>query len=160
MRFIDAEVHRRRLYYIVTNRAGTPNLEVLIKTSTMEETRPTRPEVGQEGTRSESQEIVFQSFRRDLKVARPQKSHKASRSRAISLPRVRHRLSSRVRWMSSSDPLEQIVQPGGAGPFFEGHRQSSAQSREKLKNRGRFCLQDGFHHVLPVRSNTATEIVD
>jgi hypothetical protein len=36
-------------------------------------------------------------------------------------------------------------QPGGPGPFFEGHRQSSAQAGEELKNRRCFRLEDGFH---------------
>jgi len=41
--------------------------------------------------------------------------------------------------------LEQIVQPCGPGPLFEGHRQGSTQAAQELENGGRFCFQNGFH---------------
>src|SRR6267154_2329452 len=44
--------------------------------------------------------------------------------------------------------LEQIVEPGRPGAFFEGHRQSSTQSRQELQNGGGFGLQDGLHDYL------------
>jgi hypothetical protein len=44
--------------------------------------------------------------------------------------------------------LEQVVQPSSPGAFFEGHEQAAAQSRQELKDGGRFGFQDGFHHYL------------
>src|SRR5260370_41465101 len=44
--------------------------------------------------------------------------------------------------------LEQIVEPGRPGAFFEGHGQSSTQSRQELQNGGGFGFQDGFHDYL------------
>src|SRR2546428_12402977 len=44
--------------------------------------------------------------------------------------------------------LEQIVEPGRPGAFFEGHRQSSTQSRQELQNGGGFGFQHGLHDYL------------
>jgi len=44
--------------------------------------------------------------------------------------------------------LEQIVQPGGAGAFFEAHMQAAAQTVDKLENGCRFRFEDGLHHQL------------
>src|SRR6266702_7656718 len=44
--------------------------------------------------------------------------------------------------------LEQIVEPGRPGAFFEGHGQSSTQSRQGLQNGGGFGFQDRFHDYL------------
>src|SRR5437773_8863859 len=44
--------------------------------------------------------------------------------------------------------LEQIVEPGRPGAFFEGHRQSAAQSCKELQNGCGFGFQDGFHDYL------------
>jgi len=41
--------------------------------------------------------------------------------------------------------LEQIVEPGGRGAFFEGHEQAAAQSSEELQKRRGFGFQDGLH---------------
>ena len=42
--------------------------------------------------------------------------------------------------------LKQVVQPGGAGSFFKGHMQASAQSVDKLENGGGFRFEDRLHH--------------
>src|SRR6266481_339990 len=47
--------------------------------------------------------------------------------------------------------LEQIVEPGRPGAFFEGHGQSSTQSRQELQNGCGFGFQDGFHDYLALR---------
>jgi len=60
------------------------------------------------------------------------------------LPRVTHQHLRDMRF-------EQIVQPGGAGSFFQGHLQTTAHSVEKLQNRCRFGFEDGFHHQLASR---------
>src|SRR5437016_1419060 len=44
--------------------------------------------------------------------------------------------------------FEQIVEPRRPGAFFEGHRQSSTQSRQELQNGCGFGFQDGFHDYL------------
>src|SRR5260370_32759444 len=44
--------------------------------------------------------------------------------------------------------LEQVVQPGRAGAFFEGHMQAATQAVDKLQNGSRFRLEDGLHHQL------------
>src|SRR5438874_9212135 len=44
--------------------------------------------------------------------------------------------------------LEQIVEPGRPGAFFEGHGQSSTQSCKELQNGSGFGFQDGFHDYL------------
>ena len=40
--------------------------------------------------------------------------------------------------------LEQIVQPGGAGAFFESHMQTAAQTVDKLQNGCRFGFEEGI----------------
>ena len=45
--------------------------------------------------------------------------------------------------------LEQGVQPGRAGAFFEGYVQG-AQTVNKLQYGFRFCFKDGFHHQLAI----------
>ncbi len=47
--------------------------------------------------------------------------------------------------------LEQIVQPGRASPFFQGHVQTAAQTVNKLEDGARFRFQDSFHHQLTGR---------
>src|SRR5579872_2443479 len=47
--------------------------------------------------------------------------------------------------------LQQIVEPGGTGAFFEGHQQAALQPGKELQNGGRPGLQDGFHHQLAGR---------
>src|ERR1700737_350068 len=47
--------------------------------------------------------------------------------------------------------LEQIVEPSRPGAFFEGHGQSSTQSRQELQNGCGFGFQDGFHDYLALR---------
>jgi len=44
--------------------------------------------------------------------------------------------------------LEQGVQPGRAGSFFEGHLQAPAQTMDKLQKGFRFRFENGFHHQL------------
>ena len=44
--------------------------------------------------------------------------------------------------------LEQVVQPGRAGAFFEGHMQTAAQTVDKLQKGCRFRFEDGLHHQL------------
>jgi hypothetical protein len=44
--------------------------------------------------------------------------------------------------------LEQVVQPGGPGSFFQGDQQVSAQPVDKLQNGGGLGFQNGFHHHL------------
>ena len=44
--------------------------------------------------------------------------------------------------------LEQVVQPGGAGSFFKGYGQVSAQPVDKLQNRCRFRFEDRLHYQL------------
>src|SRR5437879_12932340 len=44
--------------------------------------------------------------------------------------------------------LEQIVEPGRPGAFFEGHGQNSTQSCKELQNGCGFGFQDGFHDYL------------
>jgi hypothetical protein len=45
--------------------------------------------------------------------------------------------------------LEQIVQPGGPGPFFKGDMQFAPQTVEKLQKAAGFGFDNGFHHQLP-----------
>src|SRR6266851_5161381 len=44
--------------------------------------------------------------------------------------------------------LEQVVQPGRAGAFFEGHMQAATQAVDNLQKGSRFRLEDGLHHQL------------
>src|SRR5258707_15048814 len=45
--------------------------------------------------------------------------------------------------------LQQVIQPGRPGSFFEGDMQISTQTVDELQNRARFRLDDTFHHGLP-----------
>jgi hypothetical protein len=44
--------------------------------------------------------------------------------------------------------LEQVVQPGRAGSFFEGEMRAAAQPVNKLEDGCRFGFEDGLHHQL------------
>ena len=47
----------------------------------------------------------------------------------------RQRIPARIADQHSRDMgLEQVVQPGRTGPFFEGHIQTAAQTVDKLQN--------------------------
>jgi hypothetical protein len=47
--------------------------------------------------------------------------------------------------------LEQVVQPGRAGPFFQAHLHASSQSLNELQDGRRFRLQDALHQQMPTR---------
>ena len=57
-----------------------------------------------------------------------------------------------LAWIAHQDlgnlRLEQIIEPGCPGAFFEGYEQAAAQSRQKLQKGRGFCFQDGFHDDL------------
>jgi hypothetical protein len=57
------------------------------------------------------------------------------------LPRIAHHQFRYVR-------LQQVVQPGGPGPFFQSDMQLSAQPVDKVQNDVRFGLDHAFHHDL------------
>jgi len=44
--------------------------------------------------------------------------------------------------------LQQVVQPGGPGPFFQGHVQFPTQSLHKLHNGDGFRRDNRFHYQL------------
>src|ERR1700758_3722498 len=58
-------------------------------------------------------------------------------------------IAARIADYESRDAgLQQVVQPGGPGSFFESDMHVSMQPFHKLQDRARFRLDDSFHHNL------------